>query len=284
MLFFASTLNLASGEFLSADEMNFFGTSTAEIINQSSIDCSNHIYFVGQRIENDGDLKAENVALCGGTEVFFKREGDSFFIKISGEDTVHHTGRIEAVQSEIRAAGGQHDLLAINHEGVIHAQGFEEREGRVILKGEQAGVVKISGKIQATSGNQGGTVHLLGEYVQLLDEAKIDVSGNSKGGTVLIGGDYKGQNPEIRTANQVYVGEHVSNSADALIGGNGGKVIFWSNDMNWFFGNLSACGGPENGDGGFVEISSMGFLLPEGLSIQALPKEPQERFSLIPLM
>ena len=45
-------------------------------------------------------------------------------------------------------------------------------------------------------------------------------------------------------------------SADAKVNGNGGRVIVWSDEYTGFYGSIFAQGGPEGGDGGFIETSS----------------------------
>jgi hypothetical protein len=49
-------------------------------------------------------------------------------------------------------------------------------------------------------------------------------------------------------------------SADARSEGNGGRVIVWADRSNEFFGNISARGGSNSGDGGLVEVSGKEFL------------------------
>ncbi len=100
----------------------------------------------------------------------------------------------------------------------------------------------------------GGEVRVLGHTISLTGEAKIDVSGET-GGTILVGGDYQGKNPDILNAEYNFVDPHVIIKADSLGQGNGGKVIFWSDIATYFYGKISAKGGPLGGDGGFAEVS-----------------------------
>jgi hypothetical protein len=46
--------------------------------------------------------------------------------------------------------------------------------------------------------------------------------------------------------------------ADALVQGDGGTVVLWSEQQTSFAGTTSARGGPSGGDGGFLEVSSKG--------------------------
>ncbi|MEO0988521.1 MAG: filamentous hemagglutinin, partial [Cyanobacteria bacterium J06639_14] len=99
---------------------------------------------------------------------------------------------------------------------------------------------------------------VLGETVGLLS-ATLETSGNNGGGTIRVGGDYKGEGP-LPTAAVTVVDEASTLVADALASGEGGRIIVWSDETTRSYGNISARGGINGGDGGFVETSSHGFL------------------------
>src|SRR6267154_14427 len=90
----------------------------------------------------------------------------------------------------------------------------------------------------------------------LTSNAVVDVSGRTGGGTVLIGGDAHGSNPAIQNTALTYVGPMAQIKADALQSGDGGKVIVWSNQQTQMYGDISARGADQGGNGGFVETSS----------------------------
>lgn len=124
----------------------------------------------------------------------------------------------------------------------------------------QAGTTIISGTVDASNlqtGGVGGTAHLLGNKVGLI-RSNVDVSGDAGGGRVLIGGDYKGQGT-VPNANVTFVDRDSTIGADALQNGDGGEVIVWSDRTTRVYGDISARGA-VNGNGGFVETSSAGFL------------------------
>jgi filamentous hemagglutinin family protein len=100
----------------------------------------------------------------------------------------------------------------------------------------------------------GGTVMVLGERIGLFDTAQIDVSSEFGGGTVLIGGGFQGQG-DVPNAARTFVGSQVRINADGNRNGNGGNVIVWADEATGFYGNISARGGIEAGNGGFVEVS-----------------------------
>jgi hypothetical protein len=96
-------------------------------------------------------------------------------------------------------------------------------------------------------------VNVLGNQVGLID-ANINTSGTIGGGTVLIGGDYQGKGT-VPNASRTFVSNDSLINADALTDGNGGRVIIWSDQVSAFYGQISARGGRNSGNGGFVEVS-----------------------------
>jgi filamentous hemagglutinin family protein len=129
----------------------------------------------------------------------------------------------------------------------------------------QAGNLSVaSGQTLALYGNfvtstgsltaPGGTVMVLGERIGLFDTAQIDVSSDLGGGTVLIGGGFQGQG-DVPNAARTFVGSQIRINADGNRNGNGGNVIVWADEVTGFYGNISARGGIEAGNGGFVEVS-----------------------------
>ena len=99
----------------------------------------------------------------------------------------------------------------------------------------------------------GGIVQLLGNQVNLLNNASIDVSSPTGGGTVLIG---NGQQINIGSGVRINADSTRPNSPLTTGGnGNGGTVIVKSNNTARFEGYISARGGDNSGNGGLVELS-----------------------------
>ena len=119
--------------------------------------------------------------------------------------------------------------------------------------------VKVTGSLTAP----GGKVEVLGDRISLIENANIDVSSPSGGGTVLVGGEFQGKG-ETPTAYQTFVGEDVTINTDATVNGDGGEVIVWADKITAFYGDISALGGTEGGDGGFVEVSGKESLIYRG--------------------
>jgi filamentous hemagglutinin family protein len=122
---------------------------------------------------------------------------------------------------------------------------------------------KVSAAPPADAG-KGGQIVVTAETVVLDGEATLDASGDSGGGSVLAGGDWQGANAGVRNAQITWVGPKVSLLADALLEGDGGKVVVWADQATAFAGNIWARGGSEGGNGGEVEVSGKLALLYRG--------------------
>lgn len=211
-----------------------------------------------------------------------------------------HTGRtlksLVTNEGKIKANGGRIELTGaaartivnsvINNKGILEANTIGRRNGMIVLgaatgptkpAGAPKQIVKVSGVIKAAGkkgGTKGGTVVVTGEHIKVT-HARVNASGKAGGGKVLIGGDWAGgkpkqgavQNPSakletytIPTATTVRVDAGTTINASATATGNGGKVVLWSESMTTFAGVIKARGGPQGGDGGFVEVSSHGQL------------------------
>ena len=148
--------------------------------------------------------------------------------------------------------------------GVVTADSQTADAGQIEVVSETTSILGGDSVTSARSESaQGGTVHALGEQVGLFDEARIDVSGATGGGTALIGGDYKGGGG-IQSADATFVSSNSVITADALDNGDGGSVIVWADTVTKFYGVISARGGENGGDGGFVETSGKEILIALG--------------------
>ena len=273
--FTASTLNLSDEDFLRNTHLLFEGLSESAIVNFGTINAwDGDVTLLGYKIENYGDINSPKgtIALGMGQNILLRpKKEEKILIKPSlaseGEEEnfgLLNEGKISALQVELKADGNPYSY-AIKHKGNIHSYGIEKRNGKVLILAEE-GRVETSGEIISKNENgTGGQVRIFAKEVGLVDQAKIDVSADKGEGIVLIGGDYKGKNPNIYNAKVLYVSPDSIVDASALKDGNGGKIIFWSDETTRFYGKAFAKGGEISGEGGFVETSSLGFLDPKGL-------------------
>ncbi len=280
---FATSLSINDQDFL-AGRYQFFNPGNAgSVVNQGNIvTASGYTGLVGPQVRNDGVIVAHtgSVALVAGDRVSLDMVGDGL-ISVSVDQavlnaSVINTGRIEADGGAILLAARSANALldtVINNSGVIRANSLLERNGEIVLDGGSAGVVANSGTLQAAgedSGTTGGTVKVLGDDVQLLAGARLNASGANGGGAILVGGNFQGRGAEVNASN-TYVDADATIVADSVIRGNGGKVIVWADEQTYFFGHISVRGGPESGNGGFVEVSGKEFLAFRGTADRRAP-------------
>jgi filamentous hemagglutinin family protein len=191
-------------------------------------------------------------------------------------NTIKHSGEINAdsvevdEQGNIRLVAKQDITLetgskvsANNSEGDAGNIHIESQTDTTLAQGTIEAQAKQTGSstppvLSAAEGlmtGKGGDIALLGERVGVVDRAKIDASGETGGGQVLVGGDYQGKNPDVHNAKATYVGKDTTIKADAKTNGDGGKIIVWSDNATRAYGDISAKGGNQNGNGGFIETS-----------------------------
>lgn len=130
--------------------------------------------------------------------------------------------------------------------------------GDIHIDAGEKGTLFVRADVDSSSektDQKGGDIQLLGDRVGVFDTAKVDASGKAGGGEVLIGGDQQGMNPDVRNASAVYIGKDAIIRSDSTDNGDGGKVIVFAEDTANILGQLSAKGGVNGGDGGFVETS-----------------------------
>lgn len=150
-------------------------------------------------------------------------------------------------------SGGNATGVTVNSDGTV------QLTGSGIQIPTNPGTTIASNTINTSSlQNQGGTVHILGDRTGIIS-AKINVSGSTGGGNILIGGDIQGKGT-VPNALQTFISADSTINADALTNGNGGKVIVWAEEATRIYGNISARGGQNFGNGGFVETSGRNFL------------------------
>jgi len=294
----ASTADVSNSDFMSGN-LNFAnaGNPNAEIANLGSISAAEGglVALVAPNVRNDGMIVADmgKVVLGGGEAFSLDLYGDNLinFTYSEGEGptyiSVNNNGTIQSDGGQIilSAEGARHTVdSVINIDGLIQAQTINQQTGDVRVLGGELGQVTTNDIIDASglnSGQHGGRVIITGENVDLNGNAHINVDGHAGGGHILIGGDYLGGNGNqddlphenarnedlsIRNANTVSLADGAVLSASAVHSGDGGKVILWSDNNTDFFGDIQANGGSFSGDGGFVETSSAGRLIVDGLT------------------
>ncbi|MDA8261111.1 MAG: caspase family protein [Betaproteobacteria bacterium] len=259
-----SNLNLSDANFL-ANKLSFGGGGLGAVTNFGNISTplGGSVYLVGSNVGNQGVITTPQgqVVLAAGSSVsLIDSAGPELSVTLTAN------GNKAVNLGSISVGGGRIDMFGaiIEQAGVLRADSATvDAAGNITLKATQS--TTVSGAISAaSSGGSGGKVQVLGDQVALTSTARIDVSGVGGGGTALIGGDYQGSNAAVQNATLTTIAAGATIKADALHNGDGGRVIVWSDDKTVYDGFISARGGANGGNGGFVETSGHRRLLLDG--------------------
>ncbi len=273
--FIASTLDLPDDRFLKGDGMLFSSDKRGKIENHGSIKTSfGNVYLLSQYIENTGSIKAQNgnCYLVASNKILIEPKGEKHITilgdikgKIPGTG-IQNSGSINGNQIELLADGNPYSI-AIKHTGFIEAQSTKIHDGKVFLVSETGSIsIKESAAIIAKSQEeQKSEINILGKHISLDDNAYIKTTESNYGGNIFIGGGYQGKNKDKYNSQSTHIGRGVKIFAEPSTGGDGGRVIIWSDGDTHYDGYISTRGGNKYGDGGFIEISGKKDLAYRGL-------------------
>ncbi|WKD49534.1 filamentous hemagglutinin N-terminal domain-containing protein [Microbulbifer spongiae] len=290
----ASGLDMAPEDFINGD-FTFKGESGSAgyVINKGVINAASAV-LVGKQVTNTstGLIQADLVSLAAADEAFLTFDTDGLIgLKVTKEvmenelgvdSAVLNTGTINGAQVLMEASVSEGLFTAaVNNEGSIHARGIDNSGGKIRLFGSGSGVVN-SGSLEASgttggevvmegntaehsgiitvqgqSGN-GGQVMVLGDEV--LVSGTIDARGFVSGGKVLVGGDFHGDNPDVRNAQTTRLTAEAEINVSGRGNGNGGEVIVWADSSTYIAGSIRAESGESGGDGGLIETSGKQYL------------------------
>lgn len=266
--FIASTLDRISS---TAEGLEFSGDSTASIVNYGTIKTAfGDVVLIATTVNNSGSIEAPlgKVLIGAGSNVLLSPASEErIFIRPSlSSGSIENNGVLSATEVALKTEGSAY-ALAVNAGGLIHATDVIESDGKILLVAE-GGLLTVNGTLESPK----GTVELRGDQVFLDEAAHIDVSSNTGGGTVLIGTHHVKNSASNVYSDRVYVDPKAQIKADALVKGDGGTVIIWSETATQAYGAISGRGGPQGGDGGFVELSGRNYLVPKSLADLRAPE------------
>lgn len=273
----ASGLNITDGDFQKGSYT--FSGGQGVVGNQGTIQTAagGYIVLLGSEVKNEGFIIARQgtIALGAGNAVTLDMHGDDLVRLAVDSPTaqalVENKNLIQANGGNVIMTARAANTLArtvVNNSGIIEAKSIGNVNGSIVLDGGANGIVSNSGTLDASgrnTGQVGGTVKVLGEQVALLENTRIDASGDLSGGTVLIGGNRQGKGSE-QNARQTSVAKNTLITADALTSGSGGNVVVWADGTTNFNGIISAQGGKGSGDGGQAEVSGKQELVYQGFA------------------
>ncbi len=234
----------------SLNGLGFSDSVSGTIVNEGRIrlGAGQQLRLVGGMVLNTGELIVPNgeitlLSLLGQQVIDVGSDGS---ISLGG--ALPGKAPLLTLQSvpELLAARSPHQASKITINAANEVQLLEQ-----VIPAEP-GVTITAGKLNV-SAEQGGRVEVLGDRVGLLS-ADINATGTQGGGAVLIGGDYQGKGV-LPNAQQTVVDTGSEISVDVEATGDAGRTIVWADDRTQFAGFISARGGSQGGDGGFVEVS-----------------------------
>ncbi len=258
--FVATTADIDNNEFAnSTGKLNFnkAGNADASVENRGKITIKDAglAALVAPTVKNDGVIQGNlsKVQLAGA---------DTFAVDIYGDGLFNFEVK--------NPTDGSKRTVKSENNGQIITDG-----GKVLMTAAAASnvvdsVVNNKGTIQAKSlVNNNGEIILTGENSEVNVSGKLDVSGENGGGTIKVGGDYQGKGA-LAKAKKINVTEVAEIKANATKNGDGGKIFLWSEEHTVATAKFEAKGGAEGGNGGFVETSSKGTLYVDGASVNTL--------------
>ncbi|MEL6478025.1 MAG: filamentous hemagglutinin N-terminal domain-containing protein, partial [Pseudomonadota bacterium] len=267
----ATTNDIPDTDFQAGNfDFSIQGEPGAKVINQGQVTVKEAglAALVAPGVENHGAIVATmGTVVLGGEEVpAIDLAGDGMIaFELGGDTSVVNTGAISADGGHVLISAETAGTLldrTVSLGGSIQAETKAGHAGRISVDAGE-GRLDVTGTLSASgteTGSEGGTISLMAEGIWLDYGAGIDVSGDAGGGTAHIGGTARGGGTGQR-ARQVQVAETARIAADATgETGNGGEIIVFAEGTTAFWGTLSATGGTLGGDGGFAEVSGLGFL------------------------
>ncbi len=243
----------------------FSGTG-GEITNLGTIEgVGGNVYLIANRVENSGSLIANsgNVAIGAAEKILIttdKTEKLAILTDRESAGIIENSGTITGKSITLKARNNPY-TLAIRHTGIIDATEIDMGKNAICLVAENSRLL-IEENAQIKGAN--AHVELIGHEVYLKNETMVDVSSIDGGGDVYVGGGFQGKTPELSNSQITYMGEEAKILADGLGESSGGTIVLWSDGVTGFFGSLSAEGGSQGGDGGFIEVSGIEKLVPNG--------------------
>ena len=215
--FFASTLNLTDEDFLNG-RLRFEGGGQGDLVNRGYIRVQGgNIVLIAPNIENGGVIEVV----------------DGEILLAAGQSIELASIDNPSIRFEVRAADNQ----------VVNLGRIVAERGAASLF---AGSLRHSGEIRASGlvRNADGSISLVTSERVDIDGA-IDASGENGGGSVQV----RAQDIALEAGGRI--------DASATGNGDGGEVILFAEDGVSVQGQITARGGEQGGNGGFIETSGL---------------------------
>ncbi|NEO82924.1 MAG: CHAT domain-containing protein [Spirulina sp. SIO3F2] len=219
-----------------------------------------NLSLIGGTVLNTGNLIAKGgnlqvIGVPGTNRVKISQTGNLLSLEIATSKSEGALTQFNPLDLPQLLTGSQ---LAPDSMGVeFGADGKLYSPGSSVPIPTSPGAVTITGKVDASTDKFTTTkpqIHIDGDRIALMN-ADIDASGVNGGGKIRIG----------ENSQRTFVDRKSTIQADAIGSqGHGGDILVWADEITAFYGTLSAQGGSQGGDGGFVEVSAQESLAYDG--------------------
>ena len=223
--------------------------------------------LVSSRVANHGEIEIADgtLLMVAADAIQFRRFDDPVSIHVPRIDAatesasddptyaIENEGRIDAGLGHVRLSAS--DPLGF---GIRQGTSGSIAAKRIDIEGGADGRVELGGTLDASDDSmegRGGEIDVTGSII-VLSDATLDASGTLAGGTIQVGGEQEGSG-DLQRARAVLVDADSTIRADAVDEGDGGRVIVFAEGLTSVDGEISATGGANGGDGGFVETSGL---------------------------
>ncbi len=241
-----STLDIKNEDFLDKGSNRFSGGSAAGIKNYGAITSdAGDVVLLGNFLQNaqGGTVTANQgvVAFGAGGDMLVEQTVNGSTISVlGGSGEIHNSGEITGAAAELKATGNVYSL-AIKNDGVVRANGYNFKGGRLTLSGGSTGRVINTGQLSArNSDGSGGRVAVSGSNVSI--GGSVDVSAANAG---LDGGSV-----DIRGVNVAIADSTAMNASGAI----GGSVSISGTESAVIGGLVDATG--HSGSGGAIDVTA----------------------------
>ena len=186
----ATTMHLGDADFM-AGNFQFSSNHVGSIINQGIINATGSIAFVGDSLNNQGQLSATSVSLVSGNTIALNITDDGL-IRARIQDTalqsnISNSGEILAAQIMLSSGQAKQALSnVVNNSGIIRATGVTLVNGEIYLEGTD---IVNSGQIIAHNADgSGGNIKLMGNmqlgHIQMNGSLDASASITGSGGFI----------------------------------------------------------------------------------------------------
>ncbi|SEM56900.1 filamentous hemagglutinin family N-terminal domain-containing protein, partial [Syntrophus gentianae] len=248
--FLASTLGLSDQDFLTGNYSFRGDASVGSILNSGEIQ-GGYVALISPSISNEGMIQASRgtVALASGEQVTLNFTGNDLvgFVVDTGTASsagISNSGTLSG-NSVLLTSKGASDVVrsVVNNTGVIEARSIEERNGEIVLAGDE---VTNTGLVDA-SGTQGGTIGIEGGFVSL-------------GGTISADGRTQGGDISVNSSGILSLADRIQARA---MKGTGGQISYFSAGQT-LESSTSVTDVSGKRDGGSIKLEAQGGLLSSG--------------------